>query len=77
MTVRRLTPLFASDVRRLGGFVTVTTVRDPSGGEPSFAVSHASRGGDCVFRSRSLADEDQAHAAARVLAEFCGAQVQS
>jgi len=37
--------------------------------------SHISRGGDCAFRSRGLGDEDQANAAARVLAEFTGAVV--
>ena len=75
MTVRRMNPIFADDIRRLGGVVTVAPVRDPSGSEPSFAVSHISRGGDCAFRSRGLADEDQANAAARVLAEFTGAVV--
>ena len=75
MTVRRSSPIFASQVRQLGGVVTVAPLRDPSGGEPLFAVSHISRGGDCAFRSRGLADEDQADAAARVLAEFTGAVV--
>jgi hypothetical protein len=74
MTVRRIS-IFASDIRRLGGVVTVAPLRDPSGGEPSFAVNHVSRGGDCAFRLRGLADEDQANAAARALAEFTGAVV--
>jgi hypothetical protein len=72
MTVRSQR-IFANDIRRLGGVVTVSPVRDPSGGEPSFAVNHISGGGDCVFASRAIADEDQANAAARVLAEFTGA----
>ena len=75
MTVRRTIPIFAHDVRRLGGVVTVSLLRDPSGGEPMFTVAHVSRGGDCEFRSRGLGDEDQANAAARVLAEFTGAMV--
>jgi hypothetical protein len=75
MTVRRQRPVFASDIRRLGGVVSVAPVRDPTGGDPAFSVSHVSRGGDCAFRSRSIADEDQASAAARVLAEFTGAAV--
>jgi hypothetical protein len=75
MTVRRKRPVFASDVRRLGGVVTVAPVRDPTGGEPAFTVNHISGGGDCAFHSRSIADEDQASAAARVLAEFTGAEV--
>jgi hypothetical protein len=74
MTVRAQR-IFANDVRRLGGVVTVSPLRDPSGGEPSFAVSHISRGGDCAFASRAIVDEDQANAAARVLAEFTGAVV--
>ncbi len=75
MTVRRAPPIFAADIRRLGGVVIVSPLRDPSGGEPGFSVSHISRGGDCAFRSRGLGDEDQANAAARVLAEFTGAVV--
>jgi hypothetical protein len=75
MTVRRQQPVFASDVRQLGGVVTVSPVRDPSGGEQTFTVSHISRGGDCAFASRAIVDEDQANAAARVLAEFVGGLV--
>jgi hypothetical protein len=75
MTVRRQQSVFASDIRRLGGVVTVSPVRDHSGGEPSFAVSHISRGGDVAFRSRPICDEDRAFEAARVLAEFTGAVV--
>jgi hypothetical protein len=74
MTVRR-SPIFANDIRRLGGVVTVVPVRDPTGGDPAFTVSHVSRGGDCAFASRAIADEDQARAAARVLAEFVGGAV--
>jgi hypothetical protein len=74
MTVRSQR-VFASDIRQLGGVVTVAPLRDPSGGEPSSAVSHVSRGGDVAFRSRPILDEARALEAARVLAEFTGAVV--
>jgi hypothetical protein len=74
MTVRAQR-VFASDVRRLRGVDTVSPVRDPSGGEPSFSVGHVSRGGDVVVRSRPILSEDMAHEAAQVLAEFTGAVV--
>lgn len=75
MTVRRAPQIFASDIRRLGGSVRVIPVRDRHGGEPGFAVIHTSRGGDCVFQSRGLPDQDHAEAAARILAEFTGSAV--
>jgi hypothetical protein len=74
MTVRSQR-VFASDVRRLGGVVTVSPVRDPSGGDPSFSVNHVIRGGDVAFRARPILDEDRAFEAAQVLAEFTGAVV--
>jgi hypothetical protein len=74
MTVRR-SPIFANDIRRLGGVVTVAPVRDPTGGDPAFTVSHVSGGGDVAFQSRPISDEDRALAAARVLAEFTGAAI--
>jgi hypothetical protein len=74
MTVRR-SPIYASDVRHLGGTVTVFAGRDRVTGEPFFQVDHVSRGGDVVFRSRPVGDEDHAFAAAQVLAEFTGSVV--
>ncbi len=43
--------------------------------ETAYTVSHISRGCEIKFRSRSICDEDQANAAALVLAEFTGAAV--
>ncbi|MDB5630425.1 MAG: hypothetical protein JWQ51_2765 [Tardiphaga sp.] len=67
--------IFSSEVRHLGGYVSVTERRDRIDGEPFYSVGHVSRGGDVVFQSGKLHDEDQAAAAARVLAEFTGAEV--
>ncbi len=65
--------VFASDIRCLGGVVTVVADRDRSECQTMFRVSHVSRGGDIAFRSGPIHDADQADAAARVLAEFTGA----
>jgi hypothetical protein len=70
-------PIFNSDVRRLRGVVRVVPVRDRVTSEPLFRVSHVSAGGDVAFQSLPIADEDRAKEAARVLAEFTGAVVQS
>jgi hypothetical protein len=72
VTVRRRS-VFASDIRRLGGIVSVHTVRDRSDGEPVFRVGHVSGGGDVAFLSMPIMLEDHAAAAARVLAEFVDA----
>jgi hypothetical protein len=69
----RRNPVFAADIRRLGGVVSVHPSRDRCGGEPVFRVGHVSGGGDVVFLSMPIMLEDQAAAAARVLAEFVGA----
>jgi hypothetical protein len=66
-------PIFASDIRRLGGVVSVHTARDRCDGQPVFRVGHVSGGGDVVFLSMPMMLEDHAAAAARVLAEFVGA----
>lgn len=68
--------IVASDVRRLGGVVTVATDRDRCECEARYHVSHVSRGGDVAFRSAPIHDPDHADAAARVLAEFTGAVLQ-
>ncbi|WOH55136.1 hypothetical protein [Bradyrhizobium sp. BWC-3-1] len=75
MTARRAPRIFASDVRRLGGSVTISAGRDRVEGSIYFTVRHVSRGGDVAFESRPIADEDQAFRAAAVLAEFTGSQV--
>lgn len=72
---RRPPPIFASDVRAIGGVVTVHAARDIVESTPLFSVSHVSRGGDCCWRSSKIENEDQALAGARLLAEFLGAKV--
>ena len=71
---RHRNPIFAADIRRLGGVVSVHPSRDRCGGEPVFRVGHVSGGGDVVFLSMPIMLEDQAAAAARVLAEFVNAR---
>jgi hypothetical protein len=71
----RIRPVYSSDVRRLGGIVTVHPTFDRIDGSPRFTVGHISKGGDCVWRSLPLVDEDHAGAAARILAEFVGGVV--
>lgn len=73
MTVRRKARIFASDVRRLGGSVTIGMGRNPADGSSYFIVRHISRGGDVAFESRPIPDEDRAIQAAATLAEFTGA----
>lgn len=75
MTVRRMRPIFASDVRRLGGIVSVRTGRDRTEGSTYYTVHHVSRGGDVAFESQPIPDEDRATAAATVLAAFTGAEM--
>jgi hypothetical protein len=74
MAQARRKPIFASDIRQLGGVVSVHPSRDRCGGDPVFRVGHISGGGDVVFLSLPIMLEDQANAAARVLAEFVGAK---
>jgi hypothetical protein len=71
--IARRNPIYASDIRRLGGVVSVHTDRNRCDGEPVFRVGHVSRGGDVVFLSMPIMLEDQAAAAARVLAQFVSA----
>jgi hypothetical protein len=70
----RRSPLFASDIRQLGGVVSVHTARDRCGGEPVFRVGHVSSGGDIAFLSMPMMLEDHAAAAARVLAQYVSAR---
>ncbi len=67
-------PIFPSDVQRLGGTVSIITGRDRTSA-PFYLVDHISRGGDVVWRSRPIADEDRAREAAQVLAQFTGSVV--
>ena len=71
---QRRYPIYAAEVRRIGGMVTVHASPDRCEGTPVFRVGHISAGGDLVFLSTGLLIEDQANGAARVLAEFVGAR---
>jgi hypothetical protein len=71
----RRVAIFASEVRRLGGVVTVAAGRDRVTSEPFYQVHHVSRGGDVAFQSRPIPNEDSALQAAQTLAEFTGAVV--
>lgn len=72
---RNVRAVVASDIRRIGGFVSVRAGRDRFDGEPVFHVGHVSRGGDCCWQSTAIRSEDHAHAAARLLAEYVGGEV--
>jgi hypothetical protein len=71
----RRNPIYASDIRQLGGVVSVHTYRARCGGEPVFRVGHISGGGDVAFLSLPIVLEEHANAAARVLGEFTSASV--
>jgi hypothetical protein len=73
--VRHRNSVFASDVRRLGGVVSVHVGRDRIESAAVYHIAHVSRGGDCCWRSGSIHSEDHADVAARVLAEYVGAEV--
>lgn len=68
----RRNPIYAGDIRQLGGVVSVCQQRDRCGEGPVFRVSHVSAGGDIAFTSAPIPTEDHATAAARVLGEFVG-----
>jgi hypothetical protein len=74
MATSRRNPIFAADVRQLGGVVSVHTARDRSDGEPVFRVGHVSAGGDVQFLSMPVMLEDHAAAAARILGQFVNAK---
>jgi hypothetical protein len=74
MAHARRNPIFAADIRRIGGVVSVHTDRNRCDGEPVFRVGHISGGGDVAFLSMPIMLEDHAAAAARVLAEFVDAR---
>jgi hypothetical protein len=70
----RRNPIFASDIRQLGGTVTVHTSSDRCDGSAVFRVGHISGGGDVQFLSLPVMLEDHAAAAARILAQFVNAK---
>src|SRR5260370_37742678 len=71
--VMRRRPIYASDLRTLGGIVGVVSVRDHEG-RPFYRINHVSRGKDLIWLSARIADESAAIAGARILAEYVGAQ---
>jgi hypothetical protein len=71
----RLRPIFAADIQRLGGSVTVNAGRDRIESTPFYTVEFVSRGGDIAWRSSKIPDVDRAIASARTLAEFVGGQL--
>jgi hypothetical protein len=75
MSGRRRHAIFAADIRSIGGVVTIASGRDRITSEWFFQVVHVFGGGDIVWRSRRLHDEDRAIATSRVLAEYTGAVV--
>jgi hypothetical protein len=75
MSARR-SPIYAADIRQLGGIVTIAPGRDRVTSEPRYTVNHVSAGGDIAFTSLPISDEARAIEAAEVLAQFTGATVQ-
>lgn len=70
----RRSPIFAGDIRRLRGIVSVHQQFDRATGEAVYRVSHVSGGGDVAFTSAPISIQDHADAAARILGEFVGAR---
>lgn len=73
MARARRNPIFAADIRQLGGVVSVHTCRDRGDGSPIFRVGHVSGGGDIAFLSLPMMLEVEANAAAKVLGQFVNA----
>lgn len=71
--VRNRRPVFAADVQRLGGQVSIVPSRDRVDGSATFRIEHVSGGGDVRWLSPPIADEDRARSAAEVLALYVGA----
>jgi hypothetical protein len=67
--------IFAAHIRSLGGVVSVHVGRDRIESAAVYHIAHVSRGGDCCWRSSGMHSQDHADAAARVLAEYVGAEV--
>lgn len=73
--MRRRQAVFASDVRQLGGAVSVCCGRDRVESSPVYTVGYISRGGDLRWKSAPIPDVDRAFAAAEVLAQFVGGRL--
>lgn len=75
MKAARRRPVYASDVRSLGGVVRVVTARDRVDGAGFYRLSFVSRGGDLTWQGPPIEDEAVAAAAGRSLADFVGAEL--
>lgn len=71
----RRRPVHAADIRTLGGSVSIVADHDRIDRTPFFRLSYVSRGGDLVWASQPIADEDGANAAAEALAAFVNGRV--
>lgn len=69
----RRNPINASDIQKIGGSVATISGRDRES-SPFFQIEFVSGGGDIVWRSCRIVDEDRAEAGAMVLADFLGAK---
>jgi hypothetical protein len=70
----RRNPIYAADIRQLGGVVSVHADRNRCDGEAIFRIGHISAGGDVQFLSLPVMLEDHATAAARILGQFVNAK---
>jgi hypothetical protein len=76
MTVRRREPpILPSDVRRLGGEISIAPARDRTDGTDFFRVRYISKGGDLEWVSPPIPSIDRASSSADCLASFLGATV--
>lgn len=66
--------IFASDIRRLGGSVTVVPGHDRVDGTGFYRLSYISGGGDLAWTSPRIEDEETARAIARTFADFLNAR---
>jgi hypothetical protein len=72
---RRRRPVFADDIRSLGGAVNVIADRDRIDGSRFWRLNYLSGGGDLGWTSPPIADESIARASADTLAAFVNALV--
>lgn len=75
MKAARRRPVYASDVRSLGGVVRVVPGRDRVDGGEFYRLTFISRGGDLIWLGPPIDDETVAAAAGRSLADFVGAEL--
>lgn len=64
----RRRPVYAADIRMLGGSVSIVADHDRIDRTPFFRLSYISRGGDLAWTSPPIADEDVARGSAEATA---------